>query len=429
MNTNLYDFIKKLISEHDTDVLNDSKKVNAYLSDLAAKEPKPQRMAFVKCLMYGFYTELQKTNVEDRQRCKNRLAQKLFDDEGLDMTLSKDTLDLLEALLFGTVMTAESSQPRPIPEVMSVPNEPIAPIWEMSSSPSIQQPIMATNIQPQHLPHNKHTVRKVILLTAIVAIIFGILTWQNSVPEGFVRIKGGTFMIGSPASEVDSSDDEAQHWVTVSSFHMRQYEVTQREYELAIGNNPSYFKGANLPVECVSWFDAVAYCNARSQREGLTLAYTVAGENVTRNRNANGYRLPTEAEWEYACRAGTTGPFSTGNNITTSQANYDGNHPYNNNAKGTFREKTTNVGSFLSNPWGLYDMHGNVVEWCWDWYGGYNMADQTDPVGVSSGRERVIRGGGADGNANAQRSAYRYAYTPSYRHDAAFGFRVCRSIL
>jgi len=157
----------------------------------------------------------------------------------------------------------------------------------------------------------------------------------------------------------------------------------------------------------------------------LTPAYTINGENVTWNQNANGYRLPTEAEWEYACRAGTTTPFSTGNNITTSQANYNGNYPYNNNAKGTYRATTTAVGSFSPNSWGLYDMHGNVFEWCWDWLGDYSSNAQTDPRGASSGSGRVIRGGSWDNSALYLRSAYRNSYAPSNRL-YNIGFRLVR---
>jgi formylglycine-generating enzyme required for sulfatase activity len=226
-------------------------------------------------------------------------------------------------------------------------------------------------------------------------------------------------------------DDEEgpQHRVTVGSFYMGKYEVTQKEYQALMGRNPSEFKGDNLPVEHVSWYDAVNYCNARSRSEGLTPAYTVAGTDVTWNRSANGYRLPTEAEWEYACRAGTTTPFSTGNNITTNQANYNGNIPYNGNAKGTYRKKTTPVGTFTSNPWGLYDMHGNVWEWCWDWYDVYGTSAQTDPVGASSGSTRVFRGGGWNNGGWIQRSAVRGTDdTPSTRN-SYLGFRLVRPSL
>jgi formylglycine-generating enzyme required for sulfatase activity len=221
----------------------------------------------------------------------------------------------------------------------------------------------------------------------------------GSVPEGFVRIEGGTFTMGSDSSEVGRSSNETQRRVTISPFHMSKHQVTQAEWEEIMGTNPSHFRGFNLPVERVSWLDAVDYCSRRSIKEGLTPAYTISGTNVTWNRQANGYRLPTEAEWEYACRAGTTTPFNTGFNITTAQANYYGNHPYNNNARGTYRERTMPVGSFAPNAWGLYDMHGNVWEWCWDWFGEYGVASQTDPIGPASGSHRVLRGGALDVDA------------------------------
>ena len=178
-------------------------------------------------------------------------------------------------------------------------------------------------------------------------------------------------------------DFEVQRQVNVGSFYMGKYPVTQREYQSVIGSNPSYFKGDTLPVEHVSWFDTITYCNKLSEYEGLSPAYTINGSDVIWDRNANGYRLPTEAEWEYACRAGTATPFNKGDN--TSEANYNGDYPYNNNIKGILRERTRPVGSFALNAWGLYDMHGNVWEWCWDWYGDYDTVDLNNPKGASSG--------------------------------------------
>jgi formylglycine-generating enzyme required for sulfatase activity len=234
-------------------------------------------------------------------------------------------------------------------------------------------------------------------------------------PPGMVRISGGTFMMGSPDSENSRESDEGpQHSVTVSGFSMAKYEVTQGEYQAVMGTNPSGFSGGNLPVEQVSWYDAIVYCNALSQREGLTPAYTISGSNVTWNRSANGYRLPTEAEWEYACRAGTTTPYYTGDSISKSQANYNENG-------------TMDVGSFVPNAWGLYDMAGNVWEWCWDWYEDYSTGSQTNPEGPSTGTNRVERGGswfifgGGD-----LRSASRGHSTPSLRFDF-IGFRLVRS--
>ncbi|GHU21762.1 hypothetical protein FACS1894164_02780 [Spirochaetia bacterium] len=263
---------------------------------------------------------------------------------------------------------------------------------------------------------------------------------QPSIPANFVRIPAGTFMMGSPSSEVDRYDNEVQHRVTITGFSMSKYEVTQKEWVDVMGTNPSGFKGDNLPVENVTWYDAIEYCNARSRKEGLTPAYTIDKSRkdpnnlydyddlkwvVTWNRSANGYRLPTEAEWEYACRAGTTTPFSTGTNITTNQANYDGNNPYNGNAKGSYRRQTWAVSSGTANAWGLYDMHGNVWEWCWDWYGAYSTASQADPTGAASGLHRVARGGSWRDYAQGLRSAYRDYYTPTFRNNY-LGFRVVR---
>ena len=275
------------------------------------------------------------------------------------------------------------------------------------------------------------------------------------IPANMVYIKGGTFTMGSPANEPERINDEVQHQVTVSSFYMGKYPVTVGEFQRFVNatryrteaekdrggfvftgsqwelkadanwRNPYFSQGDNNPVVLINWNDAVQYCNWLSGQEKLTPAYTINGNNVTLNKNANGYRLPTEAEWEYACRAGTTTPFSTGNNITTSQANYNGNGPYNNNAKGEYRKKTTAVGSFTPNTWGLYDMHGNVNEWCWDWYENYSSKSQNDPIGADSGFFRVFRGGSWIKNANDLRSARRDVLMPDDRF-SNIGFRIVR---
>jgi formylglycine-generating enzyme required for sulfatase activity len=243
---------------------------------------------------------------------------------------------------------------------------------------------------------------------------------QTSAPANMVLVPAGTFQMGGTMYD----SEKPIHSVTISKpFYIGKYEVTQKEWVAVMGSNPSYFKGDNLPVEQVSWLEVIDYCNKRSVKEGLTPAYTVSGSTVTWNKGANGYRLPTEAEWEYACRAGTSTPFSTGSNITTNQANYDGNYPYNGNAKGTYRQKTWAVGSGSANSWGLYDMHGNVWEWCWDWYGDYSGGSQTDPTGASSGSFRVFRGGSWDYNALYVRSAFRFSPT---RRPNNLGFRVLR---
>jgi formylglycine-generating enzyme required for sulfatase activity len=233
--------------------------------------------------------------------------------------------------------------------------------------------------------------------------------------------------MGSPSSEPERFNEEGpQHQVTVSAFYMGKYQVTQAEFEAVMGTNPSNFKGANLPVNMVHWSEAVEYCNRLSQQEGLTQAYSISGSSVTCDWNASGYRLPTEAEWEYACRAGTTTPFSTGNNITTDQANYNGDYPYNNNATGIYRITTTPVGSFAPNPWGLYDTHGNLFEWCWDWYGSYSSGAQNNPRGPVSGVVRISRGGSWSDTGTVLRSAYRGVINPSGRLNF-LGFRVARN--
>jgi formylglycine-generating enzyme required for sulfatase activity len=262
----------------------------------------------------------------------------------------------------------------------------------------------------------------------------------NFIPENFVRMGEATLLIGSPESEEGRDRDELQHEVSVSAFYISKYEVTQREYQEIMGNNPSNFKGSDLPVEQVSWYDAIEYCNKRSERDGLIPAYTINKTRsdpnnlsefdtirwqVTWDKTANGYRLPTEAEWEYACRANTRTPFNTGANIITSLANFDGNNPYN-GSKGIYREKTLPVGMFPPNAFGLYDMHGNVREWCWDWYGTYYPEIKVSPSGTTSGSYRTTRGGGWYDGAAYLRSSYRDAYTPSYRN-YYLGFRIVRS--
>ena len=240
------------------------------------------------------------------------------------------------------------------------------------------------------------------------------------VEDGFVKIEGGSFLMGSPETENWRIEDETQHEVTVSGFWMSPYEVSQAEYERPMGENPSHFKGESLPVENVSWLDAVRFCNAKSIEAGLTPAYALDGETVVWNRTADGYRLPTEAEWEYACRAGTAAPFYTIHAIGPEEANYYGHYPYEieenyfddsvlETRPGQYRQTTVEVDSFDANPWGLYNMHGNVNEWCWDLYGEYDLVNTADPTGPETGSRRVYRGGGWNDFGKNLRSAYRAA--------------------
>ena len=240
------------------------------------------------------------------------------------------------------------------------------------------------------------------------------------VDDGFVWIEDGAFLMGSPETENWRIDDETQHEVTVSGFWMSPCEVTQAEYERLMEVNPSSFKGDNLPVESVTWLDAARFCNAVSAEAGLTAAYVINGETVTWDRSANGYRLPTEAEWEYACRAGTTTPFNTIHATGPEEANYYGHYPYEieenyfddsvlETRPGRYRQTTVDVTSFEPNPWGLYNMHGNVNEWCWDLYGTYDLENTVDPTGEETGTRRVYRGGGWNDFGKNLRSAYRAA--------------------
>jgi len=252
---------------------------------------------------------------------------------------------------------------------------------------------------------------------------------ETTITNKMIRVNGGTFTMGSLSNEQGRASEEGPHrQVTVSSFYMSQYPVTQSEYEKIMGNNPSHFKGPNLPVEQADWYDAIQFCNKKSQRENLMSVYTITVKDDSRvvvwDRNANGYRLPTEAEWEYACRAGTSTMFSFGRTINTNQTNYNGMSPYDSYAQGENRKRTTPVNSFPANPWGLNDMHGNVYEWCWDWFGVYVGFDVDDPDGASFGNNRVLRGGAWDSSLPQLRSASRYSAPPLGTKKSNIGFRI-----
>jgi formylglycine-generating enzyme len=271
------------------------------------------------------------------------------------------------------------------------------------------------------------------------AVSFG---YKDPVPEGFVLVKAGTFTMGSPTSESKDSwdDDERQHEVSLSrDFYISKYEVTQEEWENVMGNNPVDAYGGigdNNPVCYISWYDAVEYCYKRSEQEGLTPAYTInKNRNDPNNKNkhddvkwtvtcdftANGYRLPTEAEWEYAARGGHK---AGGYNIYAGSDNIDDVAWYGNNSG----SKAHPVGGRQANELGIYDMSGNVYEWCWDWYvKRYNSSiSGKEPTGPTSGYNRVYRGGSTGGGAQYQRVANRYFSHPSFTN-VLIGFRVVRT--
>lgn len=259
----------------------------------------------------------------------------------------------------------------------------------------------------------------------------------NAADDGYILINGGSFQMGSPSSENWRLEDETQHEVSVSSFYVSPYETDQKEYESLMGDNPSAFQGEHLPVENISWLDAVKFANAKSKEAGLKEAYTIASDSVLWDRSAAGYRLPTETEWEYACRAGTTTPFNMKKSPDAEDANFYGHYPYEieenyfddstlETKPGEYRETTVKTGSFQPNQWGLYDLHGNVNEWCFDYYGEYDVNDRDNPVGAPSGTRHVYRGGGWNDFAKNMRSAYRAA-GPSDMQSYNLGVRLVRN--
>ncbi len=241
----------------------------------------------------------------------------------------------------------------------------------------------------------------------------------NSLGLKLVLIPAGEFLIGSPEDEAERRVSEGpQHEVTIRKpFYLAVTPVTQAQYLTLTETNPSRFNhknggGGDHPVERVSWEDAVAFCRKLSE----------LGEEKAANRL---YRLPTEAEWEYACRGGTAAAFGLGPILTGAQANIDGNYPYGTATVGRWLERTTPVAAYAANNFGLHDLHGNVWEWCADWFGDqyYRTAPRNDPPGPTAGPFRVARGGSWRNHAATCRAAYRNALLPHHR-DPYTGFRV-----
>jgi len=243
--------------------------------------------------------------------------------------------------------------------------------------------------------------------------------------NGMVRIPEGTFQMGNTGT-YGGLHEKSERSVTISrDFLMSMYEITQKQYEEVMGTNPSNFKGENLPVENVTWYEAVEYCNKLSEKEGLDKCYSGSGNTIVCDWDANGYRLPTEAEWEYAAKAGTTTDFYSGDVTNQYCTPIDRNLDTIGWYCGNSNDKTQEVGQKAPNDFGLYDMTGNVWEWCWDWYGSYTNTPETDPRGPVSGSYRVRRGGSWFDDASFCRSAFRNVNYPTDRI-IAVGFRVVR---
>ncbi|MDD5135451.1 MAG: formylglycine-generating enzyme family protein [Phycisphaerae bacterium] len=234
----------------------------------------------------------------------------------------------------------------------------------------------------------------------------------NEVNITLVYIPAGQFDMGSPMDEIKRDSDEAQHRIKLTkAFYIGKFEVTQLQYRIIMGDNPSKFGGDKLPVDNVNWYEACRFLKKLSDKTGLK------------------FRLPTEAEWEYACRAGTKTAFNTGTTIDSDFANYDATKPYANGIIGEELKRTSEVGSYQPNAFGLYDMHGNVWEWCSDFYDDdyYKVTPLMDPKGSAQGGGRVIRGGAWNEKAYKCRSADRNNRREK-ANQPTIGFRVVMDI-
>jgi len=313
------------------------------------------------------------------------------------------------------------------------PNTPVQPAPAPTPAPVIQPvPQSAPTPAPRPAPIVQPT-------PAPVPVVQPVAPPVQPAPNNMVRIQGGTFQMGSNNG---NNDEKPVHQVTLSGFYMGKTEVTQKEYQAIMGTNPSNFKGDNLPVERVSWYDALVFCNKLSMAEGLSPAYSInnstdpsnwgavpTSSNSTWNEvvivsRSNGYRLPTEAQWEYAARGGNGSP----GNYTYSGSNNAGDVAW---YKGNSWNSTHAVGTKRPNALGLYDMSGNVWEWCWDWYRAYSGTVQTDPEGAVAGTTRVARGGSWGLDTASARSVSRSSSYPSRRYinsGYGSGFRLMRPL-
>ncbi|MDR2495078.1 MAG: SUMF1/EgtB/PvdO family nonheme iron enzyme [Spirochaetaceae bacterium] len=436
MNTAFQNILIQIVKGHGIGILDNAPRCKTLLETYTKGACKRESRLFLISLEAGCHQEI--LSAEDQNHVKNQLIQKLQDEYGIKSAFAEEIVSLMGDVIEKWKQTGKEK----IPQL-----EKSAQKGDYRSQYELGLLYERLNDYTAAIHWLKEAAKQGLLLSEQpVARPFAAhapSTQSSGAPHPakataatvgtLVFIKGGTFIMGSPLSELERHDNENQHPVKLTNFYIGKYLVTQDEYEALMGTNPSNFKGEGLPVECVSWYDAIEYCNKRSSQEGLTPVYMInkARNDINNNNefdnnkwtisanwNANGYRLPTEAEWEYACRAGTATPFYTGSSIIPTQANYDG--------KDHARQSTSKVGSFPPNPWSLYDMHGNVFEWCWDWYGGYSGGiTQIDPLGAPSGTHRVLRGGSWNKSAQSLRSAYRVGSTPSLR-SSEFGFRLAR---
>jgi len=330
---------------------------------------------------------------------------KLFDTNTMQwqwqkyVSVSQELKDVLETMLQDIPANRYQSATEVLAALSNTKARVRQQVSPHSSKQSIYSPINITKI-PENTPLDINSA----------------LSFTEDLGKGvkleMIAIPGGTFLMGSPENEVERfSDESPQHEVTVPGFFIGKYQLTQLQYQTIMGTNPSYFKGDNRPVEGVCWEDAVKFCQKLN------------------HRTLGNYRLPSEAEWEYACRAGTKTPFHFGDNVTTDLVNYNGNYPYPSAPKGKYREQTTDVGIFPPNAFGLYDMHGNVWEWCEDERHENYINAPTDGSSwqsrISLG-QKVLRGGCWHDYARYCRSACRLK-SPCCSRNYFYGFRVVLS--
>ena len=270
---------------------------------------------------------------------------------------------------------------------------------------------------------NNNFIKLKYFILGLLCLFFCMQCYKSNEDSDFIRIRGGVYIIGSPRTERgydNKGNQEKIRLVKIKKFYMAKYEVTQKQYKEIMGDHTSSFSGDNFPVDNVTWYEAVDFCNRLSEKESLQPVYTIFKDVIDPdnrnyydeykylvewNKDANGYRLPTSNEWEIACRAGSRTTYNTGNSINQDQANFMGSY----DKEAVKKQHILPVGSYAPNAWGLYDMHGNVIEWCWD---------------TLDNRGRVFRGGSWDSSIYGLRSS-RVAIQPGSIR--AGGIRLVRN--
>ena len=381
------DFFKFIIEKSDINVINDTQKCLSMALDLLDSE-KPYFNLFKISFQYNIYKELIKAYNKDSKakmlhitKAVKNLAEGCFikDDKAIW------AVGWLASIIYSNEWNSFTNETNAKKDDKEI-------IWEQPKS----KPVIT--VEESNIPNNKN-------------IVEGKNWTLEDINLEMIYCPAGNFMMGSPSDELGEKTNEILHKVKLSKpFLIGKFPITQKQYLTIMRNNPSNFKGDNNPVECVCWEDAKKYCERLN--------------NLFKDKLPVGcnFSLPTEAQWEYACRAGTNTSLNSGKNITSETGscyNLDEVGWYCQNSGG----KTHAVGQKKPNVWGIYDMHGNVNEWCEDWYGDYPSSAVTDPTGPSSGSRRVIRGGSFDNNAWCCRSASRLCLNPGFNR-TYLGFRV-----